>query len=81
MSYSTPIPIPPKTLAVLAERTKTLDGCVRLSEKSNWFEFPQNGNVASICVEWTHGLHTGHTQRNPAHANSLREIIKARTQT
>jgi len=67
--------IPPKSLAVLVDRAKRLDGCVRLSPDSEVFEFPQGGNVAVLI-----GLEcpTGHQGKDPRRAAELREMIKAR---
>jgi hypothetical protein len=69
------MPLPPKMAEQLAERAKTLDGCVRLNELSDIYEFPQGSNVA-VLMSIEHP--SGHVGKDAVRANELRRIISER---
>jgi len=71
------MPIPPKTLAQLAERAKKLDGCVHL-ENSQIYEFPISTNIVAVVIN--PGSPSGHQGKDVRRNAELRQILAEGTQ-
>lgn len=66
--------LPPKTAAMLADRARRMDGCVRVGRDGDMYEFAQGNSV--VCLI-SLDPPIGHVGRDPHRAEQIRKEIAA----
>jgi hypothetical protein len=64
--------LPPKTAAMLAERARRMDGCVRVGTSGHIYEFAQGNSV--VCLI-SLDPPVGHVGRDPHRAEQIRKEL------